>query len=165
MTELIEGMLNDLDTGRLSRRQFALTIAALAAGALGAPRAFADAPKTPGMKATSINHISVRVPDIFKTARFYQDVFGMPLRQQGPGVLILGVEDSFFGIEQSVNQTSYVDHFDFGFTHWDADQARALLKEHNLTPQNMTSKESFKFRDPDGFLVQLSGTDYKGHAS
>jgi hypothetical protein len=28
-----------------------------------------------------------------------------------------------------------------------------------------TSKESFKFHDPDGFQIQLNGPDYVGHVS
>jgi len=164
MTEIIEKMLDDLESGRVTRRQFAFALAALATGAFGTNGARADTPKKTGLQAVSINHISVRVPDIFRTARFYQEFFGMPLRQQGPGVLILGVGDSFFGVEQSVNGTATVDHFDFGIANFNADEARALLRGRNLTPVEKTSRESFRFHDPDGFIVQVNGPDYKGHA-
>jgi len=163
MTDKIESMLDALESGRLTRRQFAVSVAALAASAVGAPGARAAIPKKGGPRAVSINHITVRVPDIYRTARFYQDFFGMPLMQQGAGVLILGVENSFFGIEQSVTGAATVDHFDFGIANFKADETRALLREHNLQPLDKTSQESFKFRDPDGFLVQVNGPDYGGH--
>ena len=164
MIETIERMLNDLERGKLSRRQFAVSIAALAAGASAVPGALA-APAQTGFRAVSINHVSVRVPDIHRTSQFYQEFFGMPLRQQSATVLILGVEDSFFGIEQSEGKAATVDHYDFGIADFNADEVRAKLKERGLKFTDATSKESFKFYDPDGFLVQVNGTDYKGHVT
>jgi hypothetical protein len=35
----------------------------------------------------------------------------------------------------------------------------------HLEIQDERSSESFKFRDPDGFLVQVNGPDYVGHVS
>jgi hypothetical protein len=87
----------------------------------------------------------------------------MPLRQQSATVHILGVGDSFFGIEQGQNQTPTVDHYDFGITNFDADQVRARLSELNLKFSDKTSKESFKFYDPDGFQVQVNAPEYVGH--
>ena len=89
----------------------------------------------------------------------------MPLRQQAPKVHILGVGDSFFGIEQGENKTATVDHYDFGIAGFNADEARAKLKKRNLKFAGGNSKESFKFHDPDGFQVQLNGPAYVGHVS
>jgi hypothetical protein len=77
-------------------------------------------------------------------------------------VIILGVGDSFFGIEQG--KTAIVDHFDFGIANFNADDVRAKLRERGLKSDS-TSKESFKFYDPDGFQLQVNATDYKGHVS
>jgi len=86
----------------------------------------------------------------------------MPLRQQSATTHILGVGKSFFGIEQGDDQTSSVNHFDFGIENFNADAIRGKLKELNLKFSG-TSQESFKFNDPDGFPVQVNGTDYVGH--
>lgn len=92
----------------------------------------------------------------------------MPLKQQSATIHILGVGGSFFGIEQGVEpadrRTARLDHYDFGIAGFNADEARAKLKQRNLKPDS-DSKESFKFRDPDGFLVQLNAPDYVGHVS
>ena len=51
----------------------------------------------------------------------------MPLRQQSATVHILGVGNSFFGIEQGDSQTATVDHYDFGIANFNADAVRARL--------------------------------------
>ncbi len=165
MIETIEKMLGELERGRLTRRQFAVSIAALAAGAFAAPAAVAAPPTPAGFRAVSLNHVTVRVPDLQRTSQFYQQFFGMPLRQHSATVHILGVGNSFFGIEQSQNRTATVDHYDFGIAGFNADEVRARLSELGLKFEDKTAKESFKFYDPDGFQVQVNGPDYVGHVS
>jgi catechol 2,3-dioxygenase-like lactoylglutathione lyase family enzyme len=163
MIETIERMIGDLERGKLTRRQFAVSLAALAAGSFTSPSALASPAAPEGFRAVSLNHVTVRVPDLHRTSKFYQQFFGMPLRQQSATVHILGVGDSFFGIEQGQNQTATVDHYDFGIANFDADQVRARLSELNLKFSDKTSKESFKFYDPDGFQVQVNAPEYVGH--
>ena len=88
----------------------------------------------------------------------------MPLRHQSAKTHILAVGESFFGIEQGDSPTAKVDHYDFGIANFNADQARAKLKKRNLKYEG-DSKESFKFYDPDGLLVQLNAKNYTGHAN
>ena len=155
MIQTIETMLNKFECGKLTRRQLVLSLAALAAVAQ-------PGPQEKGCRAVSINHITVKVPDLHRTSKFYQEFFGMPLRQQSATTHILGVGKSFFGIEQGDNQPASVNHFDFGIETFNADAIRARLTELNLKFSG-TSQESFKFNDPDGFLVQVNGPDYVGH--
>jgi catechol 2,3-dioxygenase-like lactoylglutathione lyase family enzyme len=165
MIETIERMISDLERGRLTRRQFAVSLATLAAGAFAAPGALASAPEPSGFRAVSLNHVTVRVPDLHRTSQFYQQFFGMPIRQQSATVHILSVGNSFFGIEQGTSQAATVDHYDFGIENFDADAVRARLSAMNLKFSDTKSKESFKFFDPDGFQVQVNGPDYVGHVS
>jgi catechol 2,3-dioxygenase-like lactoylglutathione lyase family enzyme len=158
MIRAIETLLSNFERGTLSRRQVAVSIAALIGGAQAAP-------KETELKAVTINHVTVKVPDLHRTSQFYQEFFGMPLKQQSATIHILGVGDSFFGIEQGDNKTATVDHYDFGISGFNADEARAKLKKRNLTFADGNSKESFKFHDPDGFQVQLNAPDYVGHVS
>src|SRR5579863_5046194 len=113
MIETIEGMLRDLKRGRLTRRQFAVSLAALTSGMLATPGALAAPPEPTGFPAVSLNHITVKVPNLQRTSRFYQEFFGMPLRQQSATTHILGVGKSFFGIEQGDDQNATVNHYDF----------------------------------------------------
>ena len=121
------------------------------------------APRPKELRAVSINHVTVRVPDLHRTSQFYQQFFGMRLAQSAEKVHILAAGDGFFGIEQG-DETPRVDHYDFGIEGFNADDVMAKLKARNLTPIG-TVKDSLKFRDPDGFLVQLNAKTYKGHVS
>jgi catechol 2,3-dioxygenase-like lactoylglutathione lyase family enzyme len=156
MQLIIEKMLTDFERGHVTRRQLALSLATLVSGAQAAP-------KETELKAVTINHVTVRVPDLHRTSQFYQEFFGMPLKQQSATIHILGVGSSFFGIEQGdKQQKATVDHYDFGIAGFNAD---AKLKKRSLDFGSGTSKESFKFHDPDGFQIQLNGPDYVGHVS
>jgi len=157
--QTIETMLSNFERGKLTRRQLALSLAALVASAQ-------TASKEKSLRAVSINHVTVKVPDLHRTSKFYQEFFGMPLKQQSASTHILGVgNNTFFGVEQSDNKTTSVNHYDFGIAGFNADEARAKLKKLNLKFESGDSKESFKFFDPDGFQVQLNAPDYVGHVS
>jgi catechol 2,3-dioxygenase-like lactoylglutathione lyase family enzyme len=162
MQAIVEKMLSDFERGVLSRRQLAATLtglAGLAAGGAG----LAAAP-SPSLKAITLNHVTVRVPDLAKTSKFYQEFFGMKLAQQSETIHILSVGESFFGIEQKPGGAA-LDHYDFGLQGWDAKAMRAKVAEHGLsiTPGSRGDDESFKFNDPDGFVVQVNGPKYTGH--
>lgn len=166
MIKEVEGLLNDFECGKLTRRQVAVSLATLAAGALVSPLAKADDPGPRSFPAISLNHVTMRVPDIQKTSRFYQEFFQMQLRQHSPTVHILGVGKSFFGLEQCTgNEPAHFSHYDFGLANFNADQIRAALRKRKLEIEDEHSSESFKFHDPDGFTVQVNGPDYVGHVS
>ena len=155
MQQVIERLLSDFERGTLTRRQLALSLVTL----IGCAE---SAPKPEGLRAVSLNHVTVRVPDVHRTSRFYQEFFGMPLKQHSEKTHILGVGKSFFGIEQKVTPPG-LDHYDFGIAGFDADDVTSKLRARNLKVEPGGNKESFKFWDPDGFLVQLNGPDYEGH--
>ncbi len=156
MQLVIEKLLTGFERGELTRRQLATALAALVSGAAQA------ASKEKALKAVTLNHVTVRVPDLHKTSQFYQEFFGMPLKQHSETIHILGVGKSFFGIEQK-GTPAELDHYDFGIAGFDAEAVLEKLKARNLKVEPGGTKESFKFRDPDGFLVQLNGPEYEGH--
>ena len=161
MQMLIEKMLNDFERGRLTRRQLAATLTGMA---VAAAMPMSPALAAPSLKAITLNHVTVKVPNLQKTSKFYQDFFGMKLAQQSETIHILSVGESFFGIEQKPGGPA-LDHFDFGLEGWDAKAMRAKVAAHGLqiTPGSRGDDESFKFNDPDGFVVQVNGPKYTGH--
>jgi catechol 2,3-dioxygenase-like lactoylglutathione lyase family enzyme len=134
-------------------------LAGLAAGGAGLAAA---AP--PSLKAITLNHVTVKVPNLQKTSKFYQEFFGMKLAQQSKTIHILSVGESFFGIEEKPGPAA-LDHYDFGLEGFDAKAMRAKVAAHGLqiTPGSRGDDESFKFNDPDGFVVQVNGPKYTGH--
>ena len=137
MQLIIEGMIKKFERGRLTRRQLAVSLAALVTDAQS------DA-KTSGLRAVSLNHVTVRVPDVHRTSQFYREFFGMPLKQHSETTHILGVGKSFFGIEQK-GESPALDHYDFGIAGFNADEVTAKLRARNLKPEPGGTKESFKF--------------------
>ena len=162
MQVLIEKMLTDFERGTLTRRQLAATLTGMAAAAVAVP--VAPALAAPSLKAITLNHVTVRVPNLQKTSKFYQQFFGMKLAQQSETIHILSVGESFFGIEQKPGAAA-LDHYDFGVEGFDAKAMRAKVAARGLqiTPGSRGDDESFKFNDPDGFVVQVNGPKYTGH--
>jgi catechol 2,3-dioxygenase-like lactoylglutathione lyase family enzyme len=164
MQVLVEKMLTDFERGTLSRRQLAATLTGLAAAAAMPATLATPALAAPSLKAITLNHVTVRVPNLQKTSKFYQQFFGMKLAQKSETIHILTVGESFFGIEQKPDVAA-LDHFDFGLEGWDAAAMRAKVKAAglSLTAGSRGDDESFKFNDPDGFVVQVNGPTYTGH--
>ena len=65
MEVLVEKMLGDYERGVLSRRQLAATLAGLASRR---PSLATPARAAPSLKAITLNHVTVRVPDLQKTS-------------------------------------------------------------------------------------------------
>jgi hypothetical protein len=63
MTRTIEAMLSNFELGKLTRRQLALSLTALVTAAQAAPKAT-------GLRAVSINHVTIKVPNLQRTSQF-----------------------------------------------------------------------------------------------
>jgi catechol 2,3-dioxygenase-like lactoylglutathione lyase family enzyme len=100
-----------------------------------------------GSPAIRLNHITVKVSDLHRTSKIYQELIGMPLRQLSITTDAMCAGIFFFGIEQGDKQPDSVNHFDFGIENFNADAIRARLTELNLKFSG-TSQESFEFNDP-----------------
>jgi catechol 2,3-dioxygenase-like lactoylglutathione lyase family enzyme len=156
MQQLIEKMVTDFERGKLSRRQLAAALAGLVAVSANA------APSAPDLKVVGVNHVTLRVPDVERSTKFYQDVFGMTMRKASPTVKILGLNPNcFFGIEAANGKGAAVDHFALGIPNFKPKEAGAKLEKLGLKPD--VAKDGLKFLDPDGILVQLNAPDYPGY--
>jgi catechol 2,3-dioxygenase-like lactoylglutathione lyase family enzyme len=156
MQQLIEKMVADFESGKLSRRQFAVALAGLVA-------AGANAASTSDLKAVGVNHVTLRVRDVLRSTKFYQDVFGMPMRKSSPTVNILSLNaNCFFGIEAANEKEPAVDHFSLAIQNFKSAEAAAKLEKRGLKLAGV-SNEGLKFIEPDGMLVQLNAPDYPGY--
>jgi len=156
MQQIIEKMVADFERGKLSRRQLAAALAGLVAVGANA------APSAPDLKVVGVNHVTLRVPDVERSTKFYQDVFGMTMRKASPTVKILGLNPNcFFGIEAANGKGAAVDHFALGIPNFKPKEAGAKLEKLGLKPD--VAKDGLKFLDPDGILVQLNAPDYPGY--
>jgi catechol 2,3-dioxygenase-like lactoylglutathione lyase family enzyme len=159
MNDTFDALLNQYDRGHLSRRELLMGMSAL----MAAPSALA-APAPVGT-VKQLNHVTVFVPDVQKSVRFYQEMLGMQvLTVQGAGIN-LAAGNGFLGIYPAPQaQSGSINHVCLGMDHFDADVVLERLKERGLQAniRMRGDTQELYFNDPDGVRVQLQDVKYKG---
>jgi catechol 2,3-dioxygenase-like lactoylglutathione lyase family enzyme len=152
MEAVIADLVERFERGGLSRRQLIQGLALLAAaGGAAAPAAAQSA----GLKGTGIDHASVLVTDLQRSADFYQRVFGMvPLSEDKQNrILRLGAGRVIVSIRQQ-DPPGLIDHFAIAVEGFNRPAVTQVLKQHGLTPQD-NIEFGFHVKDPDGAVVQI----------
>lgn len=165
MTGVIEDLVRRFEEGSLTRREL---VASLAALLMGAGRGSA-AQESPAVRAETLNHVSLAVSDVARSAEFYQGLLGLEVvSRPGNGGINLGLGSSFLGL-YDLPEPGRVHHFCMGVKDYDADRLADRLREAgvepsvNRDPRSRTSGgDQLYFQDPDGTLVQLSRNGYQG---
>jgi catechol 2,3-dioxygenase-like lactoylglutathione lyase family enzyme len=165
MTIEVEGLVEQFEQRRLTRRELvaALTTLFLAAGS----EASAQAPRV--VEAQTLNHASLSVSDVERSAEFYQRVLGLEVvSRPGNGGINLGLGSSFLGL-YALPDPGRVHHVCLGVDDFDADRVAEALREVGVqasidrNPRNRTSGgDQLYFSDPDGTLMQLGQNGYQG---
>jgi catechol 2,3-dioxygenase-like lactoylglutathione lyase family enzyme len=168
MDQQLNALLDDYDQKRISRRELmALLLAGGAAASAGVSQAQSAAPVAIGR---SMNHVSLSVADVNRSAEFYNRVLGMEIiSRPANGGLNMGLgEESFLGLYQFANPGS-MHHLCIGVDNYNADELAERLRAHgiegrvNRDPANRTSGgDQLYFNDPDGISVQLAQHGYLG---
>jgi catechol 2,3-dioxygenase-like lactoylglutathione lyase family enzyme len=157
MDTIITELVNRFERGGLCRRQLIHHLSALfALGSVAPPVAAQNG----GLKATGIDHTSVLVTDLQRSAEFYQRIFGlMPVSEDKPNRILrlgaggTGVNSTLVSLRQQ-NPPGLIDHFAISVEGFNRDAVTKVLKQHGLTPdQNI--EFGFHIKDPDGAVVQI----------
>lgn len=157
----MDGMVTDLvhrfERGALTRRQLIEMLSALVAAA-GTTRSVRA--QAPGLQATGINHTSVLVTDLQRSADFYRTVFGLKVVSEDAANRILrlgaggsGVASTLVSLRQQ-NPPGTIDHFAIAVQGFNRNAATDVLKQHGLTPAD-NIEFGFHVNDPDGAVVQI----------
>jgi catechol 2,3-dioxygenase-like lactoylglutathione lyase family enzyme len=157
MKDIITGMVDQFQTGKLSRRQLieGLTIAATAA--VAAP-ASAAAPAGKGFKATSINHLSFGVPDYAKARDWYVDLLGFEVKKDdGKQCYMVCGDSSIVTRKTQMEGKTYIDHVCYTIANWDGKAVKAELERRGLNPRPGANEFSYIVKDLNGFGVQIAG--------
>lgn len=152
--KLISDLVTRYETGRLSRRDLiqGLTMLVATASAQGAKAA----PETTQLDCTGVDHVSVRVKDLKRSAEFYQSLFGLEPRGEDKEhrILRLGKGRRVIVSLRQDEPHGQIDHFGLKIEGFDKDAATKLLTARGLTP-----KEDWEYgyyvRDPDNAVVQM----------
>lgn len=168
MIAAIDDLVTAFESRRLSRRQLVASLAALVAGG-AAPASAQSAPVSQAAQGRTINHISLAVTDVERSADFYAKLLGLKVvSRPGNGGINLGLSDGFLGVYKLANPGT-VNHFCIGVDDYDADTIAARLTRMgvrnnvNRDPNSRTSGgDQLYFNDPDGTRVQLGANGYQG---
>jgi catechol 2,3-dioxygenase-like lactoylglutathione lyase family enzyme len=155
--DAITELVNRFERGGLTRRQLIQGLTALVAlGATSAP----SAAQSGGLKATAIDHTSVLVSDLQRSADFYQRLFALTPVSEDKANRILRLGAGGTGAGRTIvslrqqNPRGLIDHFALRVEQFNRDAVTQVLKEHGLTPdQNI--EFGFHVKDPDGAVVQI----------
>lgn len=167
MTAHIEALVRDLEERRITRRELVVALLALVAGpgsASGQQQVARVA------QARTLNHVSIGVSDVERSAEFYQALLGLDVvSRPGNGGINLGLGDGFLGLYAIPSSVGRAHHFCLGVDEYDPDEIAERLAgvgiEANVdrNPANRTSGgDQLYFNDPDGAVVQLSASGYQG---
>jgi catechol 2,3-dioxygenase-like lactoylglutathione lyase family enzyme len=154
MKPVISDLVDRYERGGLSRRELIQGLSLLVAAA-ALPAVAADAAPTP-MTPTGIDHVSVRVRDLTRSAAFYASLFGLkPLSEDKPhNILRLGADKKVIVSLRQDLPHGQIDHFGVGVKNFDKATVTRDLEKRGLKPQE-DWEYGFHVRDPDGVPVQF----------
>ena len=167
MSAEIDTLVQKFEKRQLSRRELVVALAGLVAGASVAPALAQTANAV--AQARTINHVSLAVTDVEKSAAFYAKLLGLrEVSRPGNGGINLGLGGSFLGVYK-IAQPGRVHHFCLGVDDYDPVKIADRLKAQGIqaridtNPANRTSGgDQLYFNDPDGTMVQLGANGYQG---
>ena len=157
MSAVITELVHQFERGGLTRRQLIQGLSALVAAAGASATADAQAA---GLQATGINHTSVLVTDLQRSADFYGTIFGLKPVSEDKANKILrlgtggrGVAGTLVSLRQQ-NPAGTIDHFAISVQGFNRGAVTEVLKQHGVTPSE-NIEYGFYVKDPDGAIVQI----------
>lgn len=177
MEPTIAKLLQDFKREKLSRRELIRGLALAAIAASAASVAPSAAAVSTGLKGVGINHIAFDVQDYNKLREFYADLFGMQI-SQGANKTECRVQcgDTLFYIRNPDNDSitkphpiPSLDHIAVSIEPWENQNDKHLAAAPTVAAElkrrgiNNVAGDDLMIKDPEGFLVQLTGEHY-GHS-
>jgi catechol 2,3-dioxygenase-like lactoylglutathione lyase family enzyme len=151
MERMISLLVSRYAGGSLTRRELIQTLALFVAAQAHA----ADEVLT----VASINHVSVQVSDLQRSADFYKRVFGLTEDHRDAETARLASGKCHVSLRRG-NPIGVIDHFAFGVNQFDQSAVTAELKRRGAVPRQ-EPQFGFYVTDPDGVRVQIFQNDAK----
>ena len=165
----IDDLVAKFEARRLSRRELVAALLGLVASGGAVPAAAQEGGVAKAAQGRTINHVSMAVTDVEKSAAFYKVLLGLKeVSRPANGGINLGLSDGFLGLYKLPNPGT-VNHFCIGVDDFDPDKMADRLKQQGIAatvdrnPANRTSGgDQLYFTDPDKTRVQLGPNGYQG---
>ena len=157
MERIINDMVQRFEGGRLSRRELiqGLSLLVAATQVKGAAAASPDTTQPTGLAAAGIDHVSILVSDLERSATFYKNLFGLTVLSEDKehGILRMGSKHVIVSIRKE-KPYGTVDHFGVRVENFNKEAVTHTLQQHGLKPDE-NWQYGFYLKDPDGVNVQL----------
>jgi len=154
---IINDMVQRFEGGRLSRRELIQGLSLLVATTQvqGAAAASPDTTQPTGLAAAGIDHVSILVSDLERSATFYKNLFGLTALSEDKehGILRMGSKHVIISIRKE-KPYGTVDHFGVRVENFNKEAVTHTLQQHGLKPDE-NWQYGFYLKDPDGVNVQL----------
>ena len=110
-------------------------------------------------EAVGLDHVVLQVPDLEKSAAYYRKFFGMEAsRERMPERIWFTAARTRLGLEKMAEgQKPHVDRFGIRVAAFDQKTVTRKLGAAGVTVLPSTGKNVVRFRDADGFAVELRG--------
>lgn len=171
MSAVIESLVEQFESRKMSRRQLVASLTAIVAGATSAASAQTPAAPSVSMVAQgrSLNHASLAVTDVEKAAAFYGALLNAKVvSRPGNGGINLGLGDGFLGLYKLANPGT-VNHICIGVDNFNADKMADTCKAMGITatvdrnPANRTSGgDQLYIQAFDNHRLQIGPHGYQG---
>ncbi len=149
MEHVISSLVSRYENGVLNRRELIQNLGLLVA---------AQAPAGANIvNVASINHVSVQVSDLQRSAAFYTRTFGLTDEGSDANTARLVSGRCHVSLRRG-NPVGLIDHFAFGMNRFDQDALTAELKRRSSEARN-EGQFGFHVVDPDGVRVQIIEND------
>jgi catechol 2,3-dioxygenase-like lactoylglutathione lyase family enzyme len=110
-------------------------------------------------EAVGLDHVVVQVPDLEKSAGFYNRFFGKETsRERNPERVWFTAARTRLGLEKmAAGQTPHIDRFGIRVAAFDRGAITRKLGAIGVAVLPSTGRNTLQFRDADGFVVELRG--------
>jgi catechol 2,3-dioxygenase-like lactoylglutathione lyase family enzyme len=152
MHSTISKLLGTYESGKLSRRDLVQGLALLVASAAGSGTASAA-----GFQVESLNHVSLLVSDLQRSADFYKGILGVSVDKRGVEMMVTLGKNRL--VLREGKPAGTVDHIGISVEPFMQDAVAAELKARGTASQvGNRPGPGFHFLDPDGFPIQLQAS-------